>query len=120
MKKMAQFIATALLACMIFSVAGCSAPKNETDDYSQQETVVGVAVYNTEDPEVLAFRNYFKNYLANCFHVSFLYSDSIRSAEDEQAFVNRPHKPECRELFPLSLMIWKIRWLCVKKNRFII
>lgn len=89
MKKMTQFIATALSACMIFSVAGCSAPKNETGDYSRQETVIGVAIYNTEDPEVLAFRNYFKNYLANCFHVSFLYSDSIRSAEDEQAFVKQ-------------------------------
>lgn len=89
MRKIMRLIAAALSVCMVFAAAGCSVRNQAEDDYKQRETTIGVAVYNTEDPEVLAFQNYFKNYLANCFHVSFLYSDSIRSAEDEQAFVKQ-------------------------------
>lgn len=92
MKKMIRLIAAALSACMILSVTGCAAREKAEDVYRQEETIIGVAVYNTEDPEVLSFQNYFKNYLANCFHVSFLYSGSIRSAEDEQAFIQQAAK----------------------------
>ncbi len=58
---------------------------------SSEKMKFGVAVYNTEDAEVLLFRKYFVGYLANSFDVDFLYSGSISSTEDELEFIEDLH-----------------------------
>ena len=39
-----------------------------------EKTVIGVSVYNLNDTEVRAFRNYLENYIGITFDVDFLYS----------------------------------------------
>jgi len=49
---------------------------------------IGVIVYNTSDEEVLAFRDYLKGYIEEVFpNVTFIYSDSIATEEEELAFI---------------------------------
>ena len=49
---------------------------------------IGVIVYNTADEEVLGFREYLKGYIESNFEmVKFVYSGSITSEEQEQAFI---------------------------------
>ena len=53
---------------------------------------IGVSVYNLNDAEVRAFRNYFENYVGIAFEVEFLYSSSISTAEEEISFINELHE----------------------------
>ena len=53
---------------------------------------IGVSVYNLNDAEVRAFRNYFENYVGMAFEVEFLYSSSISTAEEEISFINELHE----------------------------
>ncbi|MCR4890976.1 MAG: hypothetical protein K5989_02140 [Lachnospiraceae bacterium] len=57
-----------------------------------EDLTIGVSVYNTEDAEVEAFRNYFQGYLGPAFDVKFLYSDSILEAEEEINFIESLHE----------------------------
>lgn len=57
-----------------------------------EKTVIGVSVYNLNDTEVRAFRNYFENYIGITFDVDFLYSSGILSAEEEIAFIDELHE----------------------------
>ncbi|MCD8018805.1 MAG: substrate-binding domain-containing protein [Clostridiales bacterium] len=62
--------------------------ETEEDGTQTQESIkIGVAVYNTDDPEVLGFRSYYEDYIATSFDVEFLYSGDLLSAEDEEQFV---------------------------------
>ena len=57
-----------------------------------EKTVIGVSVYNLNDTEVRAFRNYLENYIGITFDVDFLYSSGILSAEEEIAFIDELHE----------------------------
>ena len=49
---------------------------------------LGVIVYNTGDEEVIGFREYLQGYIEDNFPmVEFVYSDSIRSREQELEFI---------------------------------
>ncbi len=50
--------------------------------------IIGVPVYDLADEQVQAFREYLESYIASSFEgVSFLYSQSIQTQEDEMAFI---------------------------------
>lgn len=85
--------------CLLFT--GCSNGNNSNentnnvaDNTSQQNEdseriTIAVAIYDQEDPEVRAFRDYYENYISGSFEVDFLYSSSILSTEDEKEFINK-------------------------------
>lgn len=87
MKKLLfKFVCLALLAaCLPGALAGCQQAQAE----EQENHVIGVAVYSYTDDEVNMFRQYYKNYIESNFPVTFVYSEAIRSAEDEQQFIRQ-------------------------------
>lgn len=55
---------------------------------TEGQYVIGVPVYDLNDDQVMAFRDYLENYIGVQFeNVEFLYSQSIHSAEEEMAFI---------------------------------
>lgn len=85
MKKVTCVIALAvLLICMGIPVLA--------SEEGSEKTVIGVSVYNLNDTEVRAFRNYLENYIGVTFDVDFLYSSGILTAEEEIAFIDELHE----------------------------
>ena len=90
MKKL--FFLMTLLFCLLF--AGCSNRSSAPSDSSasgheNQRVQIAVATYSHQDPEVLAFRNYYENYISQNFEVDFIYSSDIITPEDEQEFLQQ-------------------------------
>ena len=105
MKKMKHLVfLLGMLLC--FLLASCGQEKSEDANQNEAQTqassegetasddvlvperlTIGVTVYNTADPEVLAFRNYFEGYIKGCFDVDFLYSTGITSLEAELEYI---------------------------------
>lgn len=94
MKRMIRFIVLLCAACCLTACSGStgsSEDQNAAVKTDQEDTVhkIGVLVYNRTDDEVIAFRDYLESYIESCFEdVDFLYSDSARSFEDSEAFIN--------------------------------
>lgn len=91
MKKTLALI-LAVLLCL--SAAGCTSSAGQAQtgaSAAPEETEVhkiGVIVYNTGDEEVIGFREYLQGYIESNFEmVKFVYSDSIRSGEEELKFM---------------------------------
>ena len=86
MKKLtALLLALALVLCL----ASCGTVSPDAPEQAE-ETVhrIGVIVYNTADEEVIGFREYLQGYIESSFEmVQFIYSDSIRSGEEELEFI---------------------------------
>lgn len=59
------------------------------DTVAADGQIIGVAVYSYTDDEVNMFRQYYQNYIESNFPVTFVYSEAIRSAEDEQNFLRQ-------------------------------
>lgn len=112
MKKSRKMVALCLSASLTCSLAGCQSSSSvsavtdteSTSAVSQVENgsdeamdsyKIGVAVYNQEDDEVKMFRSYYEDYLSAAFNVEFLYSDSIRSIEEEKQFVDQAKAEGC-------------------------
>ena len=82
-----------LCLAMLLSLAACGgkpAGEEHTTPTPTDTThhKLGVIVYNTGDEEVIGFREYLQGYIQNNFTmVEFLYSDSIRSREEELEFI---------------------------------
>ncbi|MCD8154284.1 MAG: hypothetical protein LUF78_06320 [Clostridiales bacterium] len=83
------FCCLALLTGAVSPVYGAAA---EDTLNAEDGITIGVAVYDTENAEVLAFQEYFRDYLATSFNAEFLYSESIMSAEEEIAFIDQLHE----------------------------
>ena len=81
MTKKGIALLLAVLLCLSLAACGDSTATNETHK-------IGVIVYNTSDEEVLGFRDYLKGYIEKTFEiVEFIYSGSIRTQEEEMAFI---------------------------------
>lgn len=71
--------------------------ESEAESLSAEEEMaagytIGVSVYDPEDWEAIAFRDYFESYLGVAFNASFYYNaERIDTAEDEIAFVEELH-----------------------------
>ena len=79
-----------LLTCTSISVMAADTQSDTTNQDGKM--TIGVSVYNLNDAEVRAFRNYFENYVGMAFDVEFLYSSSISTAEEEISFINELHE----------------------------
>lgn len=77
-----------LVLCMgLISCTSSLSPDEENPSGSQVHQI-GVIVYNTGDEEVISFREYLQGYIESNFEmVRFIYSDSIRTREEELAFI---------------------------------
>lgn len=96
---MKKLIAIMLILLLALGAAACSSGNQETEtpadsDNSGSEQVeneaehtIAVLVYDRADEEVLSFKNYLENYIAEAFGVKFLYSESISSQKDAMEFL---------------------------------
>ena len=86
MKKLTALL---LVLTLILCLASCGTVRPEVPEQAEGPVhKIGVIVYNTADEEVIGFREYLQGYIENNFEmVEFLYSDSIRSGEEELAFI---------------------------------
>ena len=107
MKKIISFILTMimLLTCTSISVMAADT-LNDTADQDEKMTI-GVSVYNLNDAEVRAFRNYFENYVGMAFEVEFLYSSSISTAEEEISFINELHERNVKGIISFPQILKK-------------
>ena len=108
MKKWLIMIAGVIMLICI------SVPVLASDTLETANTVIGVSVYNLNDAEVRAFRNYLENYIGITFNVEFVYSTGILSAEDEIAFIEELHEKGVKGLSLFFLLIWNRYFRFVK------
>lgn len=88
-----------LAVILVLGLAACGTKPAPPEEGSQnasgdqvtelEKHTIGVLVYNQTDDEVIAFRRYLMNYIADVFNVEFLYSGNITSHEEEQEYLQR-------------------------------
>ena len=85
---MKRLIAALLALALCAALAGCgNAPEQKAAEPAEVHKI-GVIVYDTGDEEVVGFREYLQGYIEDNFEmVKFVYSGSISSEEEEQAFI---------------------------------
>ena len=92
-----NLLVVAVAAAMAFCLAACSGSQSGSSENSneviQHETgkhIIGVAVYNVSDNEVMMFKNYLVEYVQGvCFEdVQFVYSESLNSEEELLEFID--------------------------------
>ena len=92
MKKM---IALFLAVILVLGLASCGTKEKPAEGSSGNQVTelekhtIGVLVYNQTDDEVIAFKRYLVNYIADAFNVEFQYSGNITSEEEEQEYLQR-------------------------------
>ena len=80
----------ALLLALALCLGLCACGTQSSGQTQTQAHKIGVIVYNTGDNEVIGFRDYLQGYIESNFEmVKFIYSDSIRSGEEELAFIQQ-------------------------------
>ena len=78
-----KWIALVLALVLCLGLIACG-----SNDAPQETHKIGVIVYNLGDEEVIGIREYLQGYIQKNFEmVEFIYSDSIRSAEQEMKFI---------------------------------
>ena len=78
-----KWIVLVLALALCLGLASCG-DSNATDEVHK----IGVIVYNLADEEVIGFREYLQGYIQKTFEiVEFVYSGSIRTQEEEMAFI---------------------------------
>lgn len=65
-----------------------SAQEDDTAD-AGKTVKIGVLVADVSGEEALGFRSYYENYIADNYNVEFSYTDSLESAEDEKAAIEK-------------------------------
>ena len=98
---MKRVLALLLAFVCVFGLIACNRNGNPDSGKAEVEAVegadaykIGVIVYNLSDEEVLGFRSYLEDYIAEVFPgITFIYSESIRDEEQELAFI----KEACAE-----------------------
>ncbi|MCD7813542.1 MAG: hypothetical protein LUH20_05765 [Lachnospiraceae bacterium] len=93
--------------------------ESEAESLSAEEEMaagytIGVSVYDPEDWEAIAFRDYFEDYLGTAFNASFYYNaERIDTAEDEIAFVEELHEAGVKGIISfLSTYIEEVLPVC--------
>lgn len=95
---MKRYFAFLLTAVILFSLwTGCGPRTTDSIANRDQQTAeesglsihkIGVATYNVKDAQVMMFKDYLDHYIKQCFtDVTFLYSETISSSEDMEAFL---------------------------------
>ena len=94
MKKIVTILMAALCVFMLAACSGNTQSEVATEEMKSVEGAeshkIGVLVYNIADEEVIAFRDYLENYIAEVYPgVTFIYSESINSQEEEMAYIQQ-------------------------------
>ena len=91
---MKKILALCLILAFCLGLTACGGKQEsrpgETHPAPTDTTLhkIGVIVYNTGDEEVIGFREYLQGYIQHNFEmVEFVYSDSIRTREEELDFI---------------------------------
>lgn len=115
MKKYSRYLLCliCMVMCLLFAACGQTGGGKKDETQSQgseekqtqavtesdnankddaQKIILGVAVYNIADPEVIAFRKYFEDYISHTFNVKFEYSSGITSLDGELEFLRNMEK----------------------------
>lgn len=83
MKKALKIICLLALVVALGAAAACAGKQEETQVHK-----IGVVVYDLQDEQVQAFREYLEGYIAENFtDVDFLYSPGVTTEEEELAFL---------------------------------
>lgn len=78
-----------IISALIF---GCGTAMFASATDMTQGVTIGVVVYNPDDAQTQAFRDYYEEYLGDAFNAKFIYSDAISTWEQEKAFVDSLHE----------------------------
>lgn len=90
MKKRFLALFMAVLMVMSTMLTGCGGGGDDASaggEGGPEEITVGVMCYSTTDAEILAFKDYYVNYLADELKIDFIYSEELSTVEAELAFV---------------------------------
>lgn len=107
-KKIGLF-STSLIAGLLLMACGAEDTGSENtgtneDDTTAEETTeetveetesysIGVQIHDATDSEIIAFKDYYENYIADEYNVEFLFSGTIATAEEERTsaenFINQ-------------------------------
>ncbi len=92
---MKKIIALFLAVILVLGLTSCGTKEKPAEGSSGNQVTelekhtIGVLVYNQTDDEVIAFKRYLVNYIADAFNVEFLYSGNVTSEEEEQEYLQR-------------------------------
>lgn len=103
MKKRILALVLAVIMVVPVLLTGC-APKEPTGPVGEnpgienpgvenpgtsvpEKITLGVMCYSTTDAEILAFKDYYVNYLADELNIEFIYSEALSTVEAELAFI---------------------------------
>lgn len=83
MKNVKRIVAVFLVLTMVLAMTSCA--KKQEEEHVHK---IGVVVYDLQDEQVQAFREYLESYIAENFaDVDFLYSAGVTSEEEEMEFL---------------------------------
>ncbi|MBQ0001351.1 MAG: hypothetical protein KBT01_07440 [Clostridiales bacterium] len=86
MKKITSVIFASVLSAGLLCTGAGAEQVIDSADLGMHK--IGVVVYNLNDEQVIAFRDYLENYIELCFpDVDFLYSSSVNNMEQEMQFI---------------------------------
>lgn len=93
-KRISKYLSLLLaILLLLLCITGCSGGGDNPDEPSSEVLYkIGVAVYDTTDPEMSMFYSYYRDYIQESFPVEFYLSDSISTSDDEVAFINEMKK----------------------------
>lgn len=94
MKKKTKGLLTFAAGVFLLAAAGCGARNAGEDARAEEEVshIIGVTVYDQDSAEMQMFMNYYKNYVAEGFPVTFYFSDELNDGADEEEFIREVKK----------------------------
>ncbi len=102
MKKRLLALAMAMVMVIATMLTGCGSSEEastgedttttteeggEAGAEAPEQITIGVMCYSTTDAEILAFKDYYVNYLADKLNLDFIYSEELSTVEAELAFI---------------------------------
>ncbi len=74
----------------------------EKETESKDAAKIGVLVADVSGEEAQGFRNYYENYIAENYDVTFTYTDALASAEEEKAAIEKFASQGCQAIISFS------------------
>jgi ABC-type sugar transport system substrate-binding protein len=105
MKK--RFLSLLMVGVMsVATLVGCGSStdsaSSSTGASSSNPVKIGVLVADVSGEEAQGFRNYYENYIAANYDVTFSYTDALESAENEKAAIEKFASQGCQAIISLS------------------
>lgn len=99
-KKMGLLLLTVVSSSMLFARGGsgegsevAAQTSNESITPTTESYKIGVQIHDATDSEIVAFQDYYEDYISDAYNVEFLFSGTIATAEEERTaaenFINQ-------------------------------